>query len=202
MRIMETKVYTFDELSESAKKKAIDKLRDINTNYEWYSGIIEDITVILKILGFSEVDISFSGFWSQGDGASFTGKYRFNAEWEKALNEYAPNDEKWKEFGIALECASKYLQERGEGSIEAEISRSSHHYYHENTVSFNVYSSEDMYASIPDDEEDSFKDTCKNIMRHIYKILEEEYVYLSSDEVVIETIKANEYEFMEDGRQV
>lgn len=202
MRIMETKVYTFDELSESAKKKAIDKLRDINTDYEWYDGTIENITLFLEILGFSEVVISFSGFWSQGDGASFTGKYRFNAEWEKALNEHFPNDGKWKEFGIALECASKYLQKRGEGCIEAEISRSTHHYCHENTVSFNVYSSEDRYANIPDDEEDSFVDTCKNIMRHIYKELGEEYRYLSSDEVVIETIKANEYEFTEDGRMV
>ena len=35
MRIRETKVYPFDELSEDVKEKAIEKLYDINVDHEW-----------------------------------------------------------------------------------------------------------------------------------------------------------------------
>lgn len=202
MRIMETKVYTFNELSEAAQKKALEACRYFNTDFEWYDYTIADLTNILEILGFSEVKISFSGFWSQGDGASFTGNYTYNPEWEKALLAYAPNDTKWKEFGMALECLATKLSKQVKGSLQAEIHRDSHMYSHENTVSYNVYSSEDMYASIPDGIEGSFKDTCKNMMRYIYSTLEKEYEYLTSDEAVKEMILANEYEFTEGGKLV
>jgi hypothetical protein len=41
-----------------------------------------------------------------------------------------------------------------------------------------------------------YYDTC----RAIYRRLEKEYEYLTSDESIIETIHANEYEFTEDGK--
>lgn len=202
MRIMETKVYPFDELSEAAQKKALEACRDFQVEDRWYDFTYEYITEILEILGFSEVKISFSGFWSQGDGASFTGKYTYNPEWEKALLAYAPTDTKWKEFGTALECLAKKLLKHAKGSLQAEISRGDHRYSHENTGSYYVWSSEDMYADIPDGIEGSFMDTCKNMMRYIYSTLEEEYTYLTSDDVVKETILANEYEFTEGGKLI
>lgn len=42
MRIKEIKVYAFDELSDEAKDKAINKLYDINVGYEWWDSIYED----------------------------------------------------------------------------------------------------------------------------------------------------------------
>jgi hypothetical protein len=39
-------------------------------------------------------------------------------------------------------------------------------------------------------------------MRWIYKSLETEWDYLSSDEQIIETIQANEWEFDENGNMV
>ena len=41
MRTIETVVYNFDELSEEAKKKAIESMADINVDYEWYEFIYE-----------------------------------------------------------------------------------------------------------------------------------------------------------------
>lgn len=199
-------LYFFNELSEDAKKKAIEKLRDINVDHQWWNFIYDDVQKILGFLGFQDITIEFSGFYSQGDGASFTGRYSFNKEWRKALEEYDPldhNDSGWKKFGEALEAASKIVEaSTGEGHIEAEITRSDHHYSHENTVSFNVYSSEDMYADIPEEAGEAFVDTCQNIMRHIYGKLEGSYDNLTGDEAVAECIIANEYEFTEKGEMV
>ena len=42
---------------------------------EWYEHTINDFKDSLESLGFEEVQINFTGFWSQGDGACFHGKY-------------------------------------------------------------------------------------------------------------------------------
>lgn len=53
MRTIETKAYTFSELSEDAKQKAIESLYDINVNYEWWEFIYEDAERVgLRITGF------------------------------------------------------------------------------------------------------------------------------------------------------
>jgi hypothetical protein len=43
------------------------------------------------------------------------------------------------------------------------------------------------------------EETRHNFCREIYRALETEYDYLTSEEAIIETIEANEYEFTEDG---
>ena len=42
MRIKETKVYPFDELSEDAKEKAVAGLWDINVDHDWWEFTLED----------------------------------------------------------------------------------------------------------------------------------------------------------------
>ncbi len=75
-------VYTFGELIEAAKdpesevteravEKAREKLQSDATSHDWWEFIYEEWTNILDKIGFENADISFSGFWSQGDGASF-----------------------------------------------------------------------------------------------------------------------------------
>jgi hypothetical protein len=44
------------------------------------------------------------------------------------------------------------------------------------------------------------QDKIEELNRKIYKDLNAEYDYLESDEAVMETLEANEYEFTEDGR--
>jgi len=56
----------------------IDSHRHINVDHDWWDGVYEDFHHICKIMGI-ELDHRepcFSGFWSQGDGASWTGRYR------------------------------------------------------------------------------------------------------------------------------
>jgi len=66
----------FTELSEAQQDQVIDKLSDINTHHDWYESTYEYYNDKLKALGFYDIKFEFSGFWSQGDGASFTAKHK------------------------------------------------------------------------------------------------------------------------------
>lgn len=53
MRVIETKVFLFNELNEEAKQKAIENSYGFNTDYGWWDFIYEDAKEIgLKITGF------------------------------------------------------------------------------------------------------------------------------------------------------
>lgn len=76
-------VYTFKELLAGAKRKngrisqhAVEKaracLQEGATDHNWWEYIYEMWKQALEQVGFTDADISFSGFWSSGDGASFT----------------------------------------------------------------------------------------------------------------------------------
>ena len=57
-----TKVYTFDELSEEAKEKAINREREMTLDYEWWEWILEDLQEQCAQFGvhFEIDDISFN----------------------------------------------------------------------------------------------------------------------------------------------
>ena len=62
MRTIEVKLYSFDELSEEAKEKAINNLRDINVDYNWWDCTYDDAAQIgLRITEFDLDHKSISG---------------------------------------------------------------------------------------------------------------------------------------------
>lgn len=74
-------VFTFRELLDLAKEgnvtqKAIERarpwLQEAATDFDWYSYVLEFWQQALDQIGFENAEIAFRGFWSQGDGASFT----------------------------------------------------------------------------------------------------------------------------------
>ena len=67
----------FSELTDKQKEKIIDKNYDINVSDEfWYEYLHEEFENKLKSLGFYKIEIYFSGFSSQGDGACFSAKHK------------------------------------------------------------------------------------------------------------------------------
>ncbi len=79
--------YKFSDLSESAKQNAREEFTsDGYLDYEWWDGVYEDAVHMGALLGIEisrpicgkrkDTNIYFSGFYSQGDGASFEGSYR------------------------------------------------------------------------------------------------------------------------------
>jgi hypothetical protein len=70
------------------------------------------------------------------------------------------------------------------------------HYNHEMCTEIWV---QDEEGDVHGDDEEGIKALLRDFMRWIYKILEEEWDYMRSDEQIKESIQANEYEFEEDG---
>lgn len=199
------KIGTIEEWEEEAPEiaeKIINKYWDINTYYEWYEAEISIIKSALEAVGFRDVDVEFSGFWNQGDGASFTGKWSTRYIQATDLDaELAGTDGVYTE----IRALAELLQKIGKNhEWEFSIRRSSSRYVHENTVSiadatfFHVGKQE--YESLPEKTEDAILEQCREIMQAIYSNLSSAYEYLTSREVVKETLSVNDYKFDAEGK--
>lgn len=182
---METRtyeVYKFSELTKDQQVKATENLRDINTDYDWYRFELEDYCEDLDKQGFEDAEITFSGFWSQGDGASFTAIVNL----EKFLK--------------VRKLSNKYRKELNtykSGELSIKIIKSSHQYEHEYTMATDISDDNDLLRSELDD---LILEEAREQARSIYKNLRDSYEYLVSDEAITETIEANDYDFTVDGK--
>lgn len=200
--------YKFDELDERAKERARDWYRQGAFEYEWWDEVFEDAKQCLALAGFTIDRIYFSGFSSQGDGACFEGSWRAaNAQPVKAMKQHAPQDKDLHAIAAAMREVAK---------ARPDASMSVKHrgrYSHEHCTEFDVSAdgpewdddvrrSDAEWSALRDREaeiEETIIETSRDAMRWIYRQLEREYDYLNSDEQVDEAIRANEYEFNQDG---
>lgn len=193
MRTIETKVYNFEELSKEAQQKAIEKYSYINVEYfDWYESTIEVFKEQTKDF---EVDkVYFSGFYSQGDGAMF--EY---SDISKELFAEAVNSLKLPNYKKSAMIKGGYFS--GSGSHSG-------HYSHEkccyHNLNFEANDCEhdninDLFYTYHRELEDYITEKYESIARQLYRELESENDYLTSEEAIKETLIANEYEFTEEG---
>lgn len=194
-------VYTFNELSEEAQEKALRWLSE-GGDPEWYDFITYDWKGKLEGMGYKNAEIQFSGFGSQGDGASFECKEIDLSKW---LAEYSGKSDKYK-------AIMPYIEDGN--SITASVDRVRHDYNHENTCRAFIDSSY-LSDSLDDDNKTEAQKRIINCLcdelekeieknryetsKEIYKSLQNEFDYLQSRETLIETCEANDYRFLEDG---
>ena len=190
-------VYKFDELSESAKQKAIDDYRQDGFDHDWWDAVYEDAKQIGEVIGIEIDNIYFSGFSSQGDGACFEGKYAYAKGSAKEIKDHAPQDEELHRIARDLQK----LQKKNFYSLSAKVKQSGH-YSHEYCTEIEVYDNLNSYGDVTIETEKALSELLRDFMRWIYKQLEQDWDYLSSDEQIIETIQANEWEFDENGDMV
>ena len=190
-------LHRFDGLSEKAQEKALEKLYDINIEYDdWYD--LDYYAENLAAIGFEKAEIFFSGFSSRGDGACFDADVNV----EKALNAFLMCNHPARNFDVAAYEKWLILAERG--TIGAHIRKVGPHnrYSHANTrdleldCDFSQKTWDKLGLGACQDLLESIRyDACQEI----YSSLEKEYEYLTGREAILETIEANEYEFTEDG---
>ena len=150
-----------------------------------------------SLIGIEIDNIYFSGFCSQGDGACFVGAYSYVKNGIKNVKEYAPKDTELHRIAEALQ----EIQKTCFYSISASVKHSGH-YYHKYCTDIDVdFENENGLGDYYDSEkEESIAELLRDFMEWIYRNLETENDYLTSEEAIIETIKANEYDFTEDGK--
>lgn len=204
------KTYTYDKLrTKEAKKKARDWYRD-GDDFD-ASCVTDDAERILEMCGFSDVKIMYQGFWSQGDGACFTGSWYANSVNSHAVYQEVGDSPSCLEIKrIAIELMKLRLIVP---HMRAVIT---HHdnYYHERSVNYEFNWEEDKLdqldydspaykkrKAILEDHEQEFRELARSAMKWIYKNLEDDYNWRNDDEQVIESILANEYQFTYQGEE-
>lgn len=194
------KTFSFEELSPQAKATALENHRDINTDWDsWQDDVLTDAESELEQDGFTDVEIHYSGFYSQGDGASFTGQVE--------------NPRRFVEGVLGME----HLPDSILDLFTIESVRGTSRYYHEKTVALEVDyddSEGDIINEYPLGLEVPFTYDLAKIAaeikkrgdswletkcRKIYRRLEKEWDWLSSDESVEDALIANGLKFTEDG---
>lgn len=201
MRIKETKVYKFAELSERAKEKARDWYKSGPDDGFWSEHILTDMgPAVLKYLGYTNPEIQYSGFWSQGDGACFSGSWYSSLCAPDALKADFTADKELHRIADAL--AVLIAKHPG---MSASLTHA-HRGQHEMCISFAVNFDDEpdevrdeLRGATLDEDEEEFKELSRDLMRWIYKSLEAEYNYQNADEQVDEMMDSNAYEFTEDG---
>jgi hypothetical protein len=192
MRILETKVYAFNELSDESKENACNRWRESETQFWGADWVIDYFKEVAAIIGINVTNIYYSGFYSQGDGACFEGYYYYKKGSLKAIKSHAPLDTELHEIVSRL-CN---IQRKSFYELEANIKHRGH-YYHELCTDIDVYHTSDYFIS--SDTEQDIKDALRSLMQWLYSELEKAYAYETSDEAIAETIESNEYEFTQDG---
>ena len=193
------KTYSFNELSDEAKQVAFYNNSNINVNHwDWYDHTKDDFHTILELIGFYNIDSKFSGFYSQGDGASFSADYRYKKGCLKAVKQHAPND---VELHSVVKGIISHQNDNG-CLLSCEVSQRCN-YYHSNTMYFSWCKNDDCCFDWKNDfVKDELEQLFKDLANWYYSRLESEYEYLTSFDVVAEMLEANEIQFLENGKGV
>ena len=166
-----TVVKTFDELDDDAKQTVLEKYSDINAHFPWRDSTYEDA---------KEIGLEITSF--DGSRHEIGGKFTEYADRviEKII---AGHGESCETHAIATR--TKLLLDAQKDILDGADC--------DTEESCNAYNAaEDAVEGI----EEEFR---REIKEEYLSMLRKEYKYITSEEAIIESIRANEYEFDENG---
>lgn len=138
----------YRELSDSAKERARQHYIEHWIHDDWYDYIYEEAIENGKPLGLNINNIFFTGFWSQGDGASWEGSVSLIPLIKEALGDT-----------IGASCWL-WLIEDGWINDEVVIFQQSNHYSHSGTMSAGYVETYDYSCGEDGDAIDLIKVDC------------------------------------------
>lgn len=193
MKTITTTLYSFNELSEEAKREALRRYHD---GYETdLSMTVEDFKDnIVPLFGFDVSRVYYSGFHSQGDGACFIGSWSPKCVTpHDKLHERVNDDQITALHRRMAQLAAQWPR------ATAEIGHRGR-YYHEHCTAIDF----DPDQTIPDDEfsvyEAEFCDLARSLMCWLYAALEKDHEWQLSEDNLTASIIAADYDFTEDGK--
>jgi hypothetical protein len=196
------KVYTFDELDEGAQDRAVEDHAQFLSEAWEADWDLDYHKERLADMGFNDAKINFSGFYSQGDGASFEANVDILKflEFKELKEKYPLVVRELEECGdtyldIRRNAYSRYCHEQTMELADSEFSYSTYFGdYLEDAELENAYIAE--YHKLCD----KVLEIAKELAQDIYYSLRSDYEAQSEREYVIDSIRANEYTFFEDGK--
>lgn len=188
-------VYSFSELSEEAKEKALSFYIE-HWMHDWYEPTIETLKDLGDMLGIDCENIYFSGFYSQGDGACFAGNYAYKKGSVPDIKKEFPQCYELQAIAEKLQT----IQKQNLYQIEARVSHSGH-YNHEYCTTIEIYKDGDYLPDTENSEkvEKNLSQVLRDFMRFCYSTLEQDYEYQTSLAYFAELCESNDYQFYENG---
>ena len=182
MREMTTMVYSFNELSDDAKERALNEFRYIDVDGGWWEDSYDTIRAAGKLLGLDIDRIYFDTDLY----CTFDASYEYARGAVKAVKAEFPQNTDLHKIASELQA----LQKRHFYSLSCAVTKGR---------TTNRYS---CFRFGEDYECKDLGDIIDDFAHWAQILLRDEYKYLTSDEAVKETIEANEYEFTEGGKLV
>ena len=209
MKQITLKLYSFNELDRKAKENALTTYRDLNINFDWWDDEYEDFIELCSYMGIAVIKdkIKFKGFYSQGDGSGFSAMVDipklFTAVANQSWKDYAP----MQEFAFStplIDCRVMALVANGLLPSEPQIISRSRQYGIVTDLGISEVikdgkTHENIFEEL-DKLEEWLRSVAEILNRHLYKSLENQYDFLTSDTAIKESILTNEYLFTADGR--
>jgi len=190
-KTIEITAYKFAELDVKVQEKVLEDYRYVivELDNEWYHPIIEGFEEDMLEYGI-DPEVSFSGFGSQGDGASFLST---TCDTDLLIR---------KLYETGHDISENALLDSKDYTII--IRRNDNHYAHENTMYVNYYSGGGIEL-FPDEEEkltDVVLEWARTKAKELYKNLEKYWDELTSDDEIMEYFEDNEFLFYENGKVI
>lgn len=189
------------------RTELLEKHRDINVDYDWYQPTYDAFADDMKLKGIRVDRMFFSGFWNQGDGACFDGRVDDWAVFLPTVGVTCPAVIALAKVYWSLTVAhrGRYTHEhsthfdiympnpddhRRYAGIDTFVERYTPHPWDADDIRTKAWLAlldAVDYDKLEEDMQEAFRDH----MRDLYKRLEAEHDYLTSDEAVWESIEAN-----------
>jgi len=192
-RIIKVKAYEFNELDDGTKERVRERFRQTSLDYTWWEYVYDDIRHMGEIIGIKIDEIYFTGFGNRGDGACFEGHYEYK---KGALKEIKAESTDIELHQIARDLQT--IQRKRFYGLSARVKQSGH-YMLANCTYIDVYDNV-LAAHVDMDTEETVSELLRDFMCWMYKRLEAEYEYLTSDAYIEEFISINGYVFTADGK--
>ena len=191
MKIIETKVYQFDELNENAKQNAIENYRNNNDDV-FLDFFKDDAKEQIENAGFKgNVSLSYSLSYCQGDGLSFSCDSfdKLNDLFIEVLG-----TEKQKTIDCIINNCS--FENKGNNGRYSYSSKKDICFELESFgTNYDKTNIENIVSQVETKIQDLYMDLCKDLEKQGYLEIE----YQNSDEYITENLISNEYEFTENG---
>jgi hypothetical protein len=192
-------LYKFDELSDEVKEEILNRNRQINVEHDWWEwelSLLEPTKEDLDSIGVNEQDLDGNLF----DYSENKMYFDFERNYYLGFGDIEVNNE--EAFRRLLKIP-KSLWRNTYFMFDNEGAR-----YERNTKLYLELDLQDeeehkvkYLEGIADECYDEAKDIWDDIMNRAWRILRDNYEDLMSDEAVAETIRINEYTFLEDGER-
>jgi hypothetical protein len=218
--------YKYEDLDEEAQERVRQWWYEHGAEHDWYENVYECATENGKDLGFGVGRINFSGFYSQGDGACWSGHVDI-VEWLRTHTEDSIAREAWIQL-ISEGWADKNMT----------IGYGNSHYSHSGTMSvgywegligdpdsiknikeedrlmqresifqgmnaldlLNLITTSDFEYKSMADLAEAIEQSARDYADEIYDLLKNEYEYITSEANLIEMCEINDWRFDDEGR--